>query len=116
MPLNSVAPLALGLAWHCWTGDGQYCVTQWTVFPNNQHPYNDAGDVRKLRLNNESILLVLTRHILELSVALDKVLTLNGLNKALQQQQSHDVATATFTTSTFMYIQLVNPAVALASL
>ncbi|WYZ36472.1 hypothetical protein EsH8_XV_000025 [Colletotrichum jinshuiense] len=56
------------------------------LFPNNQHPYNEADDVQEPRLDNESILLALTRHTLELSVALDELLAQldrQGLGNAL---------------------------------
>ncbi|WYZ36208.1 hypothetical protein EsH8_XI_000091 [Colletotrichum jinshuiense] len=63
------------------------------LFPNNQHPYDEADDVQETRLDDESTLLALTRHTLELYVALDELLAQlaqHVLGNALQQQHFHD--------------------------
>lgn len=63
------------------------------LFPNNQHPYDEADDVQETRLDDESTLLALTRHTLELYVALDELLAQlaqHVLGNALHQQHFHD--------------------------
>ncbi|GJD05409.1 hypothetical protein ColKHC_14234 [Colletotrichum higginsianum] len=57
------------------------------------HPCDEADDVQETRLDDESTLLALTRHSLELYVALDELLAQlaqHVLGNALQQQHFHD--------------------------